>query len=106
MWKSKKQKKSLSLKSQMEDDIGAVVASSAGGCGRNCLDRRDQRGRAGKGRRREGTKELGAERERERERREWRGRGKERAGSSRSGREREKGRERFNFGEERGNGID
>ena len=64
-------KKIPSLKSQLTDDVEAVVASSIGRWGRNFLDRSEQRGRAGEGRWREGK----------RERIECRGRGKEREAS-------------------------
>ena len=86
-------KKSPSLKSQLKDDVGAVVASSAGIWGRNFLDRRERRGRAGEGCRREGKRELGEERERDRERseRRGRGRGKERAGTARAAEKERKG---------------
>ena len=82
MWKREEQKKKIpSLKSQLANDVEAVVASSTGRWGRNFLDHSEQRGRAGKGCRREGKRELGAERERERERIKRRGRGKEREAS-------------------------
>ena len=73
MWKKKEPKKSPSLKSQMENDVGVVVGSSTGGFGQNRLERRERRGRAGAGTSKRGKESADAmERERERESRERR----------------------------------
>ncbi|XXG72458.1 hypothetical protein AAC387_Pa07g1550 [Persea americana] len=74
----------------MEDDVGAVIASSARACGRNCLDRRERGG--------EQERDVG---ERERESWERRGRGKEREEDGEGEGKREQGKQELQRKRER-----